>query len=235
VTIKADDLPLRSVLARILRDAELSYLVRDEVILITSAETARNWLYTVVYPLNEKTVARIRETMPPEQIEQKIQAWMGPKSWQGAGGQGTITTLALGKLRALVVTQSYRGHQQIADLLGRPGIRAEGLLPQDRGVTPLRVPVAEPAVRVPRTKAARAGKKPSAKAVDPFGGEDEPLAPAAKSPAKPAADDPFGDPTPVKRKANWPPADQNPFAPAPFKPQEQPAKRPPPPDQDPFG
>lgn len=51
VTRSLSDLSLRSALSLILSDLDLTYLIEDEVLLITSMDVARTHLRTVVYPV----------------------------------------------------------------------------------------------------------------------------------------------------------------------------------------
>jgi hypothetical protein len=128
VTAEAKNMPLRLFLSEVLSKAGLTYVVRDEGILITVPEKGP---YTVVYPLDDKTLQRVPGATQPEHVAEKIAATIAPNTWRAAGGQAAIAALSLGKFRTLVVTQNYDVHRQIVDLLGRPGIRADGILSYD--------------------------------------------------------------------------------------------------------
>ena len=176
--------PLRSVLSEMLGNAKLGFIVCGDVLLITTPEEGRR-PYTVVYPLDEQAAERIAglgHAADAGRVIEHAAAAILPKTWQSAGGEGTIAALPRGTAVALVVTQTGEVHQRLADLLHHPGICVGASLPGSLGELLAQPPAASPPNRrVP----AGAGQKPAEK---PRAGRVE--APPAR-PAKPE-EDPFG-------------------------------------------
>jgi RNA polymerase sigma factor (sigma-70 family) len=122
ITLSLTGVSLRSMLRLMLRPLGLDYVIRDEVMQITSIEAAEGMLETRVYEL------RHLPTIEPETLVEIIQTTIRPESWSNlyspvaAGPDGgasssvraNIAAIASG---ALVVTQSQRGHEEIVDLL----------------------------------------------------------------------------------------------------------------------
>jgi hypothetical protein len=201
VIFKAHDTRLSVLLAELLGKVKLTYVVCNEGIQITTPAAAKKWLYTAVYPL-DKTLQRVPGVTQPEQAAEKITSSIVPKTWPAAGGPGTIAGLSLGNWRALVVTQTYDVHQQIADLLGRPGIHADGILPYAG-----RVRQAAPSPKKPEKKSLPSRERPThpvPPANDPFG--DVPSKPSVNPPL----DDPFA-PSPNPEKTMPPKHAEDPF------------------------
>ncbi|MBX3440245.1 MAG: sigma-70 family RNA polymerase sigma factor, partial [Planctomycetaceae bacterium] len=98
---------LDSVLNLILRRLDLDYILRDEVLTITTAEVAENTLETRVYNL------RHFPNMAGDGIEEILQDSLPGAAWKDKGGEGTVHMIDGG----MVVTQTQRVHRQIAELL----------------------------------------------------------------------------------------------------------------------
>ena len=120
ITLNLKGVSLRSVLRLMLRPLGLDYVIRDEVMQITTIEAAERILETRVYEL------RYLPMIEPEALAEIIQTTIRPESWSGnsvttLGPDGSyeppranVAAIASG---ALVVTQSQRGHEAIVDLL----------------------------------------------------------------------------------------------------------------------
>jgi hypothetical protein len=133
---------LRSALRLTLRDLNLTYMIRDEVLLITSPEVADANLTKRVYDVadlvvyNDDKFGRWDDYEPLKDI---ITTTIEPATWDAIGGPGSINGASLGTAKVLVVSQTYEVHRQIADLLKQ--IRAvaakhigDGLPHRDRPV-----------------------------------------------------------------------------------------------------
>ena len=99
----------RSVLRLVLGQHDLDYVITDEVLLITTPEEAENRLETLVYPTRELRI-------PAEELSQIITQFVAPESWDQVGGPGTVRVLPE-ENNGLVVSQTQRVHDRIADLL----------------------------------------------------------------------------------------------------------------------
>lgn len=84
VTIKVEDVTLRSALRLMLRESDLTYIVRDEVLQITTVEAAEQNLRTEMFKLRGKLVTRT------DTLIQAIQANVVPGTWEALGGPSTM-------------------------------------------------------------------------------------------------------------------------------------------------
>jgi hypothetical protein len=127
VTISLRGVPLASALRLLLHELDLTYVVRDEVLLITTPEEAENMLVTWVYPLNGLVAGRAEASETKDgyagALVKTITTTIAPESWDDVGGPGSLTVVRLGKLEALVVMQTQFVQEQIAGLLARPEFR----------------------------------------------------------------------------------------------------------------
>lgn len=104
------DLPqglrLESALRLMLSRLELTYLVRDEVLFVTTEDKATTLQEVRVYPTENfpTTAASLREI---------IVELASPDTWVEKGGEGTIASLP----ETLLVRQTHAVHDEIADLL----------------------------------------------------------------------------------------------------------------------
>ena len=118
VTKNLKGISLRSALNLLLAELKLTYMVQDEVMLITTIEDAKGRLATTVYPVADLLP---RGKQPEEcsarcwELVRVITTVIAPESWRG--GQGSIAAATAGNVEVLVVTQSYHVHRQVAELL----------------------------------------------------------------------------------------------------------------------
>ncbi|HUT94053.1 MAG TPA: sigma-70 family RNA polymerase sigma factor [Thermoguttaceae bacterium] len=109
VDLPEKGLAARSVLRLVFDQYDLEYVITDEVLLITTPEEAENRLETLVYSTRELRI-------PAEELSQIITQTVAPESWDGVGGPGTVRVLPE-ESSGLVVSQTQRVHERIADLL----------------------------------------------------------------------------------------------------------------------
>ena len=102
------DITLRSVLKLTLSDLELGYVVRSEVLLVTTQARANSMYTTRIYPVRD-LVTDEPETALGELVD-AIQVTAGTQ-WD-EGGVTPVTAAG-----SLVVTQPQRGHEAVVDLL----------------------------------------------------------------------------------------------------------------------
>lgn len=113
VTIHIRDVPLRSALRHMFNDlGEVNYIVRDDVLLITTEEAATTSLETHIYDVTD---ALSIFNLDVESMARVIPESLSRETWTINGtGEGTIQPL--GK-RHLVVSQSQAAHEEIANFL----------------------------------------------------------------------------------------------------------------------
>ena len=99
---------LRSVLRRGLAPYGLTYVIRDEIVLITTVAVAEELLDTRVYCVGWAEAAR-----ELHELKALISSTVLPEAWSEEGGLGVIQ---VGQ-GCLVVTQTQRAHEGVADLL----------------------------------------------------------------------------------------------------------------------
>lgn len=128
VTVSARNIKLESALNLMLRQLELTYLVRDEVLQITTLEEALVIMEVRAYPVDflktdsDEVAKLITSTVEPDSWNQVWGvsrsgdgSFTVEKGWQPGGGDGVIAHEAGN--RRLVIRQTYAVHQQINKLL----------------------------------------------------------------------------------------------------------------------
>jgi hypothetical protein len=117
VNFKRQDVSLRSALRSLLRPMDLTYVIRDESLLITTPSVASNELVTIIYPVGDLAAPRRaghgRENF--SQLIETIASTLAPTTWDEVGGPASI--MALTRARSLVVSQTSDVHEQIDELL----------------------------------------------------------------------------------------------------------------------
>jgi hypothetical protein len=119
ITIKLTEVSLKTALNLLLRQAHLVYVIRDEVLQITTPACGSGKLLTRIYQVAD-LVRPTAKGKPARQADMEsivsiITSTIQPQSWAGRGGTGTIDYHALS--RALVITQTPDNQEQVADLL----------------------------------------------------------------------------------------------------------------------
>jgi hypothetical protein len=111
VTTSLHDVPLRSALRLILKQIPgLTYIVKHDVLLITTQEEANSTLVTHIYDLSN-----LAKDVDADQLVEVIPEVVAFDSWQVNGsGEGTIRPL---DKRMFVVNQTYEVHEAILALL----------------------------------------------------------------------------------------------------------------------
>ena len=131
ITFEMKRLPLRNTLRILLDQLDLTFVVRDEVLLITSTEEAEAMLQTVVYPVGDlvtpvdlANLAHHEQYLDAEtsaywldfdSLIDTITTSVGPASWDAVGGPSSIETLYTPT--ALLISQTEEIHEQIVNLL----------------------------------------------------------------------------------------------------------------------
>jgi hypothetical protein len=133
VSLRVENIALKSALNLLLWQANLTFVIRDEVVLVTTKEGAAGKLRTVTYPVADLVTpidgqfvsmfysdgirAMYIPTRPPAEkaLINLITAAVQPATWGEVGGQGTIQYYPLGL--ALVVNQTADVHEEVAVFL----------------------------------------------------------------------------------------------------------------------
>ncbi len=142
VTVNLKRIPLRSALRLMLREQDLSYEIRHEVLLITTPEESETHLSTVVYPfqhfLREHRDNDSDVESYPDTLIDLIRSMIAPTTWDTVGGAGRVTWLSLGQIEVLVVRQTLDVHEEVTSLLRRPEFRPA--TPPPRAESPASTP-----------------------------------------------------------------------------------------------
>lgn len=122
VTISRHDVSLESFFHNLLEEHNLTILIRDEALVITTDEDAAANLSTRTYPvldlvgsthtLNNGSRTTVTDYDPLIEV---ITTTLDPDSWDDVGGPGSIAEFA--NAGALVISQTRENHQKIATLL----------------------------------------------------------------------------------------------------------------------
>jgi hypothetical protein len=117
ITKSIKDASLRSALRMMLGDLDLTYLVRDDVLWITSQEKAVAMPITRTYP-----VADLQDDGTSggagggyEALIKAITTIIDPECWDSAGGPGSI--VAVPSAKSIVISQAYATHEKVLELL----------------------------------------------------------------------------------------------------------------------
>lgn len=89
VSLALNGVKLRSILRLMLRDLDLTYRIADEVLIITTLESAESSLLTQAYRLHESLAK-------PERLEQVVSALQNtvtPDTWDVLGGPSTMSVV----------------------------------------------------------------------------------------------------------------------------------------------
>jgi hypothetical protein len=111
VTIKLEQVALKTVLSLILKDHGLTYVIKDEVLQITTQAKARGKSKMAVYAVGDL----VDDDDSIEDLIGVVTTTIDPASWVDNGGAGTIDYFALGK--GLVVNQTPDVQEQVVELL----------------------------------------------------------------------------------------------------------------------
>ena len=124
ITFTGQGMTARAALRRVLGDLDLTALVRDEALVITTREKAGEELDVRLYPL--PWGYRMQGAVDFQALIDLIQNSVGgPGDWADGGGNGVIRPLGDGAAALLVVTQTAEVHDAVEGLLR--GLHEQGL------------------------------------------------------------------------------------------------------------
>jgi hypothetical protein len=110
ITRNLKGISLRSALRLVLRDMKLSYVIVDEVLLITTIEHAKTILQTKIYRVDD-----LIDDGNFEEIISVITGSVAPTNWAETGGTGSIRQFT--SAPSLVIRQTEEAQQEIRHLL----------------------------------------------------------------------------------------------------------------------
>jgi hypothetical protein len=155
VALDVSDISLRAALHLILDAVDLCWMIRDEVVLITTKVEAENMLATKIYDVADLIEAGRCKRTDFKPLLELITSTIAPTSWDEVGGPAAITPLEMPDIRAVVVSQTEEVHYEIGALLetlrrlktpkGEIAVKAM----KSRRTAPRRTYVAPPAWAVP--------------------------------------------------------------------------------------
>ena len=129
ITRHIKDISLRSGLSIVLRELDLTFMVRDDAIVITTPEASESRLETRVYPVLDLVRLR-RDVLPPDEsllddydsLTELITATVRPDTWEDVGGPSSVGA----GFGCLVISQTDEAFEEIDELLHRyRGLLAE--------------------------------------------------------------------------------------------------------------
>lgn len=107
VSIALHRVSLRSFLRLMLRDLDLTYLVKDEVMQITTVEAAEQSLETRMYDLPKLLSSKT------DKVLAALQSAVVPNTWSSVGGASTANSID----HVLIVSTTSDVHQDVFDFL----------------------------------------------------------------------------------------------------------------------
>jgi hypothetical protein len=124
VTINVKGIRLESALRLMLRNMqpELTYMIKNEVLLITTPDIAAEELATKLYSVGDLVGCRDEHDAPWDDYDALIDvitSTIKPTTWDTAGAPGSATGNTFGTAKVLVVTQTHEVHEEIAGLLAK--------------------------------------------------------------------------------------------------------------------
>jgi hypothetical protein len=118
VTARLSNMSLRSALNFVLRNLQLTYVILDEVLLITTPEEQENRLEVGVYPVGDllrAPGAGADTEADYDSLRDIIILNVAPETWRDVGGPGQVRELPV--IQSVVLSQTADVHKQIARLL----------------------------------------------------------------------------------------------------------------------
>jgi hypothetical protein len=118
VSLRVNDIRLRSALALVLTDAGLDWTVVNEVLLVTTKGAAAANTMTRVYDVDDLVVQKGDDDRTPhfDELIELIQNEIAPDTWAEDGGAGAVHPFSVNGCR-LVIRQTPQAHYEIARLL----------------------------------------------------------------------------------------------------------------------
>ena len=103
-----------------LREHGLTWLIKDDVLLITTPDKADVEVTTKVLDVSDLVVCRDEHDKLWDDYDTLIDAITSticPTSWEDVGGPGSVRGASFGGAKVLVVSQTRQAHEEIAEML----------------------------------------------------------------------------------------------------------------------
>ncbi|HVC96081.1 MAG TPA: hypothetical protein VND64_20530 [Pirellulales bacterium] len=114
-TLRLAGVTLAAALTRFLQPMELTWIVRDDVLCVTSESEAESSVVTKVYPTGGLFGSAPGGTTQHARLKDVITTTIVPAGWDEVGGPGTISVAP----QLLVISQTRVAHEAIDDLLSK--------------------------------------------------------------------------------------------------------------------
>ncbi|MDA1050188.1 MAG: hypothetical protein O3C40_06875 [Planctomycetota bacterium] len=122
ISAKFTETRLRFALERILSEMELTYIIRDEVLIITTPSKAEEALLIGLYPVRDLVEIGDDSSIEPrcvrcdfDSLISVIMSTIAPDTWGAVGGPSSIGTLL--PVPTIVIAQTQDAHEEIVELL----------------------------------------------------------------------------------------------------------------------
>lgn len=110
------DISLRNALRTVLATEDLTFIVRNDALVFTTKEAAKNWTPIRIYQIHDLLADEQQAGL--ERLVDLICSTIEPESWRTAGGMaGEVRPFVGPGLVVLVVTQTEDAHEKITSLL----------------------------------------------------------------------------------------------------------------------
>ena len=115
ITCHPKGVSLRSALRRMLSNLDMTFIIHDEMLLLTTTELASNTLVTRTYPVGDLADGDKSKADDYGDLEEAITSTVMPLSWKEGGGVGKISLVK--KSQSFVISQTQANHDEILKLL----------------------------------------------------------------------------------------------------------------------
>lgn len=135
VNCQLQNVTLRSALNLVLGSLDLTWIIRDEVLMITTPEEAELYLVTRVYDVGKLVAVQDpggKRWCDFDSLIRVLTSTIEPESWEGVGGPGSLSELEYRGAAVLVIRQTLETHLKIAALLedlSKVADQAEDVIP----------------------------------------------------------------------------------------------------------
>lgn len=126
ITIQVEKMSLRSALNLILNDLELTWMIRNESLVISTIEAIEHQMQVRFYDVSDLVdIPRFSEYYTPkragdaDQLMHVLVATVEPDSWAEVGGPGNIQSLVMGNATLLVIDQTSDVHFRLREMMGK--------------------------------------------------------------------------------------------------------------------
>ena len=138
ITWKLKNISLRSALHLSLRDLDMTWVIADEVLQLTTVDDAGQMLVPVVYDVTDLVAAEGGADF--DTLIDLLTSIIDPSTWDQVGGPGSIAPYPLDPAQVIVISQTHETHERVAKFLS--DLRAVRVA---RGAKPEQKAAVEPA------------------------------------------------------------------------------------------